>query len=162
MSREDAVKQAEQLYPEADLRYATGFIASRNGVVMISFSDGGVLVIHDPGDIQTLMGVCGQAITNLTQVDHEDPELPELPPWAVRKATGDYFEIGARLPTRDGRRIGNAVVLSVDGESASIITDKYTRFRFNRVEIQQYFHEPDWIVCEVLSTKVRKALEGKS
>jgi hypothetical protein len=36
-----------------------------------------------------------------------------LPDWAVSRANGDYLAIGACLPTRDGRRIGNATVIGL-------------------------------------------------
>lgn len=41
--------------------------------------------------------------------------LNHLPEWAIGKAGGLYL-IGAQLPTRDGRRMGNAHIIDV-GES---------------------------------------------
>lgn len=75
-----------------------------------------------------------------------------LPPWAIGRARpGQYDQLGAQLPTRDGRRIGNAVVIAVGVEShgistTEIETDAGTRKRLTVGELRELFHEPEWIM----------------
>ncbi|MDP3579108.1 hypothetical protein [Methyloversatilis sp.] len=70
------------------------------------------------------------------------------PPWATGVARG-YLEVGAQLCTRDGRRIGNAVVLQVmstcKGTSAQIWTDACNDLVLNEAELAELFHEPEWL-----------------
>ena len=71
--------------------------------------------------------------------------LEQLPPWAVAFATGDYLQVGAVLPTRDGRRCGNARVLSVNGETANVRTDAGNAMTLNHTELAELFHPPRYI-----------------
>lgn len=74
---------------------------------------------------------------------------PNTPPWATGAARG-YLEVGAQLCTRDGRRIGNAVVLQVmptcKGTAARIYTDAGTDLVLNEAELEELFHEPEWLM----------------
>ena len=75
------------------------------------------------------------------------------PDWAIGKASG-YMEVGAQLPTRDGRRVGNAVVLfletrDIGGETlelAQAITDAGTEITFTLAELEGQFHPPTWVM----------------
>lgn len=75
---------------------------------------------------------------------HDEP----LPPWALRRATGDYLELGAVLPTRDGRQHGNATVLRVDardgapGVVAIVVTDAGNEMRMTVPEVEEAFWPP--------------------
>lgn len=78
-----------------------------------------------------------------------DTYNPHQPPWATGVARG-YLEVGAQLCTRDGRRIGDAVVLQVmptcKGTSARIWTDACTDLVLNESELAELFHEPEWLM----------------
>lgn len=78
-----------------------------------------------------------------------DTYHPNQPPWATGVARG-YLEVGAQLCTRDGRRIGNAVVLQVmpscKGASARLWTDACTDLVLNEAELAELFHEPEWLM----------------
>lgn len=68
-----------------------------------------------------------------------------LPSWAISKSNGCYMEIGAQLRTRDGRKIGNAVVVSVDEAGAIIVTDAGSRMPLTESELEGLFYPPEWI-----------------
>lgn len=68
-----------------------------------------------------------------------------LPEWAVRRATGDYFEQCAALPTRDGRRTGNATVISVDNGVALVRTDAGNEMRLTQNELEELFWPPVFV-----------------
>ena len=84
-----------------------------------------------------------------------DPDGP-LPPWAAGKASG-YTDAGAVLPTRDGRKIGNATLLhqrvepcaTVIGfrpiDSYVVVTDAGNFVRLTLAELRELFHEPEWV-----------------
>lgn len=75
---------------------------------------------------------------------HMTPE--PLPSWAVSKATGNYMEAGAQLSTRDGRRIGNAFVLSSSDSIALCVTDIGRAIKLNEKELAELFHPPIYIM----------------
>jgi len=78
-------------------------------------------------------------------IDFPTMIIEELPTWAVAFASGDYLQAGAVLPTRDGRRCGNALVLSVNGETANVRTDAGNRMTLNHTELAELFHPPRYI-----------------
>lgn len=74
-----------------------------------------------------------------------------IPEWAVRKACG-VLEIGTQLPTKDGRRFGNGHIIDIEHRSIgrhahvyTVLTDAGNRIKLTAVEIEQCFHEPQWI-----------------
>jgi hypothetical protein len=72
-----------------------------------------------------------------------------LPHWAVRLASG-YPEVGAALPTRDGRVIGNATVLQIRdntdlGTVVRIRTDAGNEALLTEEELRALFYEPKWV-----------------
>lgn len=74
-----------------------------------------------------------------------------IPEWAVRKAYG-ILNIGAQLPTRDGRRVGNAHIIDVMCKTApqfhdayTVLTDAGNRFVMTAEEIADAFWPPVWI-----------------
>ena len=79
---------------------------------------------------------------------------PLLPPWATGRASGSFAQVGAQLCTKDGRRIGNAVVVSVDQRLVDqsvkvvveIITDIGTRLILTPSELAEFFHTPEWLM----------------
>jgi hypothetical protein len=74
-----------------------------------------------------------------------------LPPWADRLAHGDYRVVGAMLPTRDGRKMGNATLLlwtlskSGDAAVATIRTDAGNEVRMTERELEDQFWPPTWL-----------------
>lgn len=71
-----------------------------------------------------------------------------LPPWASGMAHGDYLMVGAMLPTRDGRRMGNAVVVSAEWKGVSIAhikTDAGTDVTLTERELTEQFWPPTWV-----------------
>lgn len=90
-----------------------------------------------------------------------------LPPWAIGLAHGE-LAIGAQLPTRDGRRCGNAhIIEAVEGYLGMnkliyiVLTDAGTRMRLSADEIGEFFHPPRYIssVMDVLNKFDRESWE---
>ena len=81
-----------------------------------------------------------------------------VPSWALAKTQGELV-LGANLPTKDGRKIGNAhIVAAVQGVLNTsqmlytILTDAGTEVVLNSSEITELFYPPEYIsdVDEVL------------
>lgn len=70
----------------------------------------------------------------------------EFPSWADRPSAGSYQEFLTQLMTRDGRKIGNALVISDDEYLAEILTDAGNRMIYNSLELIELFHKPEWIM----------------
>jgi hypothetical protein len=74
-----------------------------------------------------------------------------LPYWADAKLEGEWVQF-AQLQTRDGRRMGNAVILAVDTELWRdkevdlhiIITDFGNVLRLTAGELETQFFPPKW------------------
>lgn len=86
----------------------------------------------------------------------------QLPSWAIGLAYGEYV-LGAQLATRDGRRTGNAHIISIMGmDFASvdtpsvtvytILTDAGNELRMDEQELSDSFYPPYWVsdVTEVI------------
>lgn len=82
-----------------------------------------------------------------------------LPSWALRHAKPGMLELGAQLPTKDGRRHGNGHIIEIKpGVLGSgrlyytVLTDAGQRIVMNSTEIYSGFYPPRWItdVAEVL------------
>jgi len=91
-----------------------------------------------------------------------------MPAWATGK-TKDYTAIGAQLRTRDGRKIGNAVVIDNNEKdnriSTEIITDIGTRLNLSKEELIELFYEPEWVMdikqhIGVLHSKKNRQIGG--
>lgn len=79
------------------------------------------------------------------------PTIPDdypLPEWAISYATS-YMEVGAALPTKDGRRTGNATIVSLEnspiGQLAVVVTDAGNEMRLTELELAELFHPPIFI-----------------
>ena len=80
-----------------------------------------------------------------------------LPEWARCPAHGNYAKTLAALPTRDGRRSGNAVVI---GESDRqwpgvptiylVVTDAGNVMRLTLNEMSAMFYPPEYIMLQML------------
>jgi hypothetical protein len=94
-----------------------------------------------------------------------DAEKGYPPPWATGQVA-DYMEVGAELCTRDGRCIGNAVVVAIKTFSdntlgARVRTDFGNEVVLIREELKNYFHPPQWRMdpAEHAETRARFARE---
>lgn len=74
-----------------------------------------------------------------------------IPDWAIGSCNGAYV-IGAQLPTRDGRRCGNAHIIGVEQARwdktvhvYTVLTDAGTRMQLTTSEVDELFHSPKWI-----------------
>ena len=88
-----------------------------------------------------------------------------MPHWAKSKANGDYTLPMAQLPTRDGRRTGNAVNWGLStsqrdphGLTYLIVTDSGTIMRLNHNELIQLFYPPEFVMESALPAQI-KAIE---
>ncbi|MCK9154801.1 MAG: hypothetical protein M0P12_01665 [Paludibacteraceae bacterium] len=87
-----------------------------------------------------------------------------LPTCAKGYADGDYTKIGAMLATRNGRQIGNAVMLSNDGEEQpiyTICTDAGSLLHLNLEEIKGMFYPPIHIT-DIRDCPAVRAYESKN
>lgn len=84
-----------------------------------------------------------------------DSESSLWPEWVKGRIEDGKIVLGAQLPTKDGRRIGNAVVyalsgtLELNGESHyvyEIITDAGSSVKMLEEEIAEAFYPPEWII----------------
>jgi len=68
-----------------------------------------------------------------------------LPEWAQNTLKGN-IPVKAVLPTKDGRRVGNAIVFHIgelwDQKTWWIITDAGTVLRLTHNELAELFHQP--------------------
>lgn len=77
-----------------------------------------------------------------------------MPDWAIGRAGGMYL-IGAQLPTRDGRRMGNAHIVDTlvppedsvlaGRQQYRILTDAGTELVLTAQELEECFHPPEWV-----------------
>ena len=87
---------------------------------------------------------------SLTQLPSTVKFEPALAPmWAIGTAD-DYQAIGAQLCTRDGRKVGNAVVVGntemFGTKVSNIRTDVGTEMHLNLLELQELFHKPMFLM----------------
>lgn len=95
--------------------------------------------------------------------DHiEDP----LPYWAETEITDrSYLHLRASLPTRDGRRCGNAVILEIGkstytGQPLIIVcTDAGNVLKLSENELKELFHPPRWTMTHLMSAHQQAARE---
>lgn len=77
---------------------------------------------------------------------YEEP----LPGWAIGLAHGLYV-LGSQLPTRDGRRMGNAHIIDtkysepLDQTVYAVLTDAGNTLRMTQEELEECFYPPKYI-----------------
>ena len=85
----------------------------------------------------------------------EDTTIP-LPEWAAGLAKGELV-MGAQLPTKDGRRIGNAHIVDIDetpyGDMYTVLTDAGNYLALGGAEVGELFFPPRYVsnVGEVIA-----------
>lgn len=69
-----------------------------------------------------------------------------LPPWAIGVASGNYTLPGALLPTRDGRSMGNAIMVKEKRHGTFfVVTDSGNYLLVTLEEMKQLFYPPKWL-----------------
>lgn len=76
-----------------------------------------------------------------------------LPPWAIDVYKGVLVP-GLQLSTRDGRRVGNAVIIETgerysifkSWEVSTVVTDIGNKLELSTQELWELFHEPEWVM----------------
>ncbi|HDY98738.1 MAG TPA: hypothetical protein ENH72_09625 [Pseudomonas sabulinigri] len=88
----------------------------------------------------------------MNKPDSNDLDLfVTLPEWAIGHTHGEYV-MGAHLPTRDGRRCGNAHIIAAErakwDEAKTVyicLTDAGREMRLTKNELEEMFHPTEWI-----------------
>ncbi len=88
--------------------------------------------------------------TNMNQSEIDALVRQQLPSWAMKRASG--LEIGAQLPTRDGRITGNAHIVDIAqarkgtlGLRYLILTDAGNSFVMSEPEVIAQYYPPEWV-----------------
>lgn len=96
----------------------------------------------------------------------EEIALGPLPDWAEAHITdGSYLHRRASLPTKDGRRCGNAVILEIGksthtGQPLIIVcSDAGNVLKLSENELKELFHPPRWTMSCLLDTHQQAAWE---
>jgi hypothetical protein len=88
---------------------------------------------------------------NDDQIDQmmKNADLDLKPDWATGLAE-TYMQPSAQLCTRDGRRMGNAIVAALetrhDKKFAVVVSDAGSVVRFTERELEELFHQPKWLM----------------
>ncbi|HHL35190.1 MAG TPA: hypothetical protein ENJ30_12575 [Desulfobulbaceae bacterium] len=116
----------------------------------------GVVVESDWPEYEKVWAMIESRVTGKpTQDEYGQRDFP-LPDWAERFSNGGYFEEGAQLRTRDGRKIGNAVVSEIvyDPERsekvATVVTDVGTVVHLSKDGLEDLFYPPVYVMAEKL------------
>lgn len=101
-------------------------------------------------------------------ITQDDIDAFALPEWASDRTDGDYTHPNAALPTKDGRRTGNAVLIGLSDRqwentavTYKIVTDAGNILRVNENELKELFNPPEFIMRTLLPAHI-KALELES
>jgi hypothetical protein len=92
----------------------------------------------------------------LAQPEPEGVSDEVMPHWATGVTTS--WCVGAQLRTKDGRRLGNAVIASYRlGELSpwEVVTDAGTTLRLNEAELDELFWPPSWVMNVASSPGIR-------
>lgn len=85
----------------------------------------------------------------MSYTDKEDEPIPE---WAIGRTEGKYI-IGAQLPTKDGRRTGNAHIIDIYKKTYNkrkytihlVLTDAGTEIQCTENELKELFYPTEWL-----------------
>ena len=96
------------------------------------------------------MQVSQSTIDSLRLLEHRSDANLHIPPWATKRAAG--LEVGAQLPTRDGRKTGNAHIVRITpaprgriGLHYLILTDGGNSFVMTEPEIEAQYYPPEFV-----------------
>ena len=87
----------------------------------------------------------------MTEEQMDEMVAQWLPHWADAKLDGEWVQF-AQLQTKDGRRMGNGIILSTEEVVWSgvpvtlyvVLTDFGTTVRMTINELAWFFHPPEW------------------
>ncbi len=90
-----------------------------------------------------------------------------MPKWAIGEANG-VLQVGAQLCTRDGRRAGNGVVVSVvedqwrgyKGTLVEVLTDAGATRTLHTAEVFELFYPPEYLM-DVATAPGNRGCVGK-
>lgn len=109
----------------------------------------------------------GRWLLTRNDVVHEDADgwdWGHFPSWASAEAYGNYRAMHAQLATRDGKAIGNAVVIDFKEDEESslirIVTDAGNLLWLTDSEIEQYFYPPEFIMAELMYAHKRAIIDA--
>ena len=95
-------------------------------------------------------------------ITQEDIDAFEMPEWAKAKALGNYTLPNAALPTCDGRKTKNAVLVGLSDrqwpEMATIyliVTDAGNILRCTENKMKELFHPPEWVMTNLLPSHIQ-------
>lgn len=102
----------------------------------------------------------------------DESELEPLPHWAIKPSLGSYYELMGSLPTKDGRRTGNAVVVDVIEKTykctedqifklIKVVTDAGNILLLTELEAEELFHRPQYVMMNMLKAHCQ-ALEDEA
>lgn len=100
-------------------------------------------------------------ISSMEEIEHlmENDWLPE---WATRHSNG-YADINSALPTKDGRRTGNAVIVGHMMRHgirvAQIVTDAGNILYLTPGEVEELFYPPQYVMRELLPAHLKALYE---
>ena len=102
-------------------------------------------------------------IKDIDPMDERYWHVLPAPSWAIGLAEG--VEVGAQLPTKDGRRVGNSHVVGYSHVSYRgitewvwhIVTDAGNTMKLTHAEVEELFHPPTYVSdLETLIQRVTK------
>jgi hypothetical protein len=80
-----------------------------------------------------------------SHLDKVFDETDGYPSGVEKKSNGSYTDFMTYLYTKDGRKIGNALVISADPLEAMVLTEGGLRHIFDLKTLIELFHEPEWV-----------------
>lgn len=94
-------------------------------------------------------------------ISADDIEAFQMPDWASGHAGGMYTALHAALPTKDGRRCGNAVMVGLSDRqweqapiTYKVVTDAGNIMRLNENELKELFHPPEYLMRTLLPAHI--------
>lgn len=91
--------------------------------------------------------------------NYQDDFIEQLPHWAVSSNDGAY-KAGAQLPTKDGRRVGNAVIaeeiVGMSGTCFVVITDAGSYLVLTPNELEELYYPSEFIVRDIPNIKPKE------
>jgi hypothetical protein len=91
-----------------------------------------------------------------------------MPKWAIGEAHG-LLQVGAQLSTRDGRKAGNAVIVSAEEYQFrnykdilfKVLTDAGNTLTLNTAEVFELFYPPEYLMDVATAPGNRPTLEAQ-
>lgn len=110
-------------------------------------------LIHRIRQAQVIAGeqaVIAHLQEQMAELEIEQPEAHDfIPEWATGRAKAST-DLGAQLPTRDGRRCGNAVVMQchmvIDKPFVIVCTDAGNLMTLSPSEVDELFYPAKWVM----------------